>query len=155
MGNPYRRDTLELWISDFADTAQWTDWDRRTGGHAASCLLAFLTRATDVRDVEPADLEATDLLPGLMEGVAPLAVPPATHRNVPDLVAAFLQAMETQGRLADGRAHALRVRAMRASYLDRAAGRGTTLTRPGSKLGRNDPCPCGSGKKYKKCCQRA
>jgi preprotein translocase subunit SecA len=22
----------------------------------------------------------------------------------------------------------------------------------GAKTGRNDPCPCGSGKKYKKCC---
>jgi len=22
----------------------------------------------------------------------------------------------------------------------------------GPKIGRNDPCPCGSGKKYKKCC---
>ena len=22
----------------------------------------------------------------------------------------------------------------------------------GPKVGRNDPCPCGSGKKYKKCC---
>ena len=22
------------------------------------------------------------------------------------------------------------------------------------KIGRNDPCPCGSGKKYKKCCGR-
>jgi len=22
------------------------------------------------------------------------------------------------------------------------------------KIGRNDPCPCGSGKKYKKCCMR-
>lgn len=22
----------------------------------------------------------------------------------------------------------------------------------GTKIGRNDPCPCGSGKKYKKCC---
>jgi uncharacterized protein YecA (UPF0149 family) len=22
------------------------------------------------------------------------------------------------------------------------------------KVGRNDPCPCGSGKKYKKCCGR-
>ena len=22
------------------------------------------------------------------------------------------------------------------------------------KVGRNDPCPCGSGKKYKKCCMR-
>ncbi len=24
--------------------------------------------------------------------------------------------------------------------------------RPGPKVGRNDPCPCGSGKKFKKCC---
>jgi len=23
---------------------------------------------------------------------------------------------------------------------------------PGQKVGRNEPCPCGSGKKYKKCC---
>ena len=23
-----------------------------------------------------------------------------------------------------------------------------------AKVGRNDPCPCGSGKKYKKCCGR-
>ena len=23
-----------------------------------------------------------------------------------------------------------------------------------SKVGRNDPCPCGSGKKYKKCCEK-
>jgi uncharacterized protein len=23
---------------------------------------------------------------------------------------------------------------------------------PAKKVGRNDPCPCGSGKKYKKCC---
>ncbi|MCH9614163.1 MAG: hypothetical protein SP1CHLAM54_11770 [Chlamydiia bacterium] len=22
------------------------------------------------------------------------------------------------------------------------------------KVGRNDPCPCGSGKKYKKCCEK-
>ena len=27
-----------------------------------------------------------------------------------------------------------------------------TLRLPTSKPGRNDPCPCGSGKKYKKCC---
>jgi SEC-C motif-containing protein len=28
----------------------------------------------------------------------------------------------------------------------------TTISRTGPKVGRNDPCPCGSGKKYKKCC---
>ncbi len=27
-----------------------------------------------------------------------------------------------------------------------------TVQREGPKVGRNDPCPCGSGKKYKKCC---
>jgi preprotein translocase subunit SecA len=30
--------------------------------------------------------------------------------------------------------------------------RSTTFTRKEEKIGRNDPCPCGSGKKYKKCC---
>jgi hypothetical protein len=28
------------------------------------------------------------------------------------------------------------------------------LLSPSNKVGRNDPCPCGSGKKYKKCCGR-
>jgi preprotein translocase subunit SecA len=28
------------------------------------------------------------------------------------------------------------------------------ITAAGGKVGRNDPCPCGSGKKYKKCCGR-
>src|SRR5437773_5919563 len=26
------------------------------------------------------------------------------------------------------------------------------VVRGSAKIGRNDPCPCGSGKKYKKCC---
>jgi preprotein translocase subunit SecA len=30
----------------------------------------------------------------------------------------------------------------------------TTFRREGQKIGRNQPCPCGSGKKYKKCCGR-
>lgn len=28
----------------------------------------------------------------------------------------------------------------------------STFERQGKKIGRNDPCPCGSGKKYKRCC---
>ena len=30
----------------------------------------------------------------------------------------------------------------------------STTVRKEKKVGRNDPCPCGSGKKYKKCCGR-
>lgn len=29
---------------------------------------------------------------------------------------------------------------------------GQTVRRESPKIGRNDPCPCGSGKKHKKCC---
>jgi preprotein translocase subunit SecA len=39
-----------------------------------------------------------------------------------------------------------------------AAGKANGTKQPlqaaGKKVGRNDPCPCGSGKKYKKCCGR-
>ena len=45
-------------------------------------------------------------------------------------------------------------RARRASGAARTAGDGATtapVKRERPKVGRNDPCPCGSGKKYKKC----
>lgn len=32
------------------------------------------------------------------------------------------------------------------------AGRNGAMTKPSKQVGRNDPCPCGSGKKYKHCC---
>ena len=40
-----------------------------------------------------------------------------------------------------------------------AGGDGTDKKQPvrkkaSEKVGRNDPCPCGSGKKYKQCCGR-
>jgi len=31
-------------------------------------------------------------------------------------------------------------------------GKPQTFVKTGPDVGRNDPCPCGSGKKYKKCC---
>lgn len=42
-------------------------------------------------------------------------------------------------------------RAMHLSHGDEGA-KPATVKREGKKIGRNAPCPCGSGKKYKKCC---
>ena len=39
---------------------------------------------------------------------------------------------------------------MAPGYGVRNGPRGAAVT----KVGRNEPCPCGSGKKYKKCCMR-
>ena len=60
---------------------------------------------------------------------------------------------ERQEQLARQQAEARRVQLL-------AAGAGgdasisQTIVRDTKKVGRNDPCPCGSGKKYKKCCGR-
>ncbi|MCD6582762.1 MAG: SEC-C domain-containing protein [Desulfuromusa sp.] len=35
---------------------------------------------------------------------------------------------------------------------ERAKATHIQLKQAGIKVGRNDPCPCGSGKKFKKCC---
>ena len=39
-------------------------------------------------------------------------------------------------------------------YFDGDMIKATPMVRQGPKVGRNEPCPCGSGKKYKKCCGR-
>jgi hypothetical protein len=71
------------------------------------------------------------------------------------------QQAERQAELAElGR----RYQAMKAKGVDPFANLGaateieeeesTTFRRTAKRVGRNDPCPCGSGKKYKKCCAR-
>jgi SEC-C motif domain protein len=37
-------------------------------------------------------------------------------------------------------------------FVDGHAPKPEQMVRQGPKIGRNDPCPCGSGKKHKKCC---
>jgi uncharacterized protein len=45
-------------------------------------------------------------------------------------------------------------RTVRSTWLARRRDglKGALAERPTRKVGRNDPCPCGSGKKYKRCC---
>ena len=40
-------------------------------------------------------------------------------------------------------------------YDFRLGGQHAPVTREAPKVGRNDPCPCGSGRKFKKCCGAA
>jgi len=58
---------------------------------------------------------------------------------------------ERQGRMEEAKALRQTANALRASA---ARQRMPAPFRASSKSGRNDPCPCGSGKKHKKCCGR-
>ena len=80
---------------------------------------------------------------------------PATVRaELPALCGSFLGQLEDVGRLSGGRLLGAYVRALKDAFADAASGKRKPVVRPGSRIGRNDPCPCGSGKKYKECCGR-
>ena len=151
MSDP-RRDTIANWVGDFCESPAFLDHPSLLREYAPEVLTAFLEGACDHRGVDPQDIEEGDLKPALLERVAQIEMAGSAREGVPALCAAFLGELEAQGRLGGGRTLGLYVRALRAPFLDAAAGKGQTLRGPSEKLGRNDPCPCGSGKKYKKCC---
>jgi len=65
----------------------------------------------------------------------------------------FTAAYEVRGKLHKHRERAeFRKKDGKWLYYDGEMVKPAPMRREGPKIGRNDPCSCGSGKKYKKCC---
>jgi len=153
MADPYRRETIAHWVGDFLESPAFRQHPAGVREIAPPLLAAFLEAACAGRDVGPGDVEPADLKRALLEDLARWQVPASARPALPALLGAFLAHLQDQGRLAGGRSLGLQVRALQEAYLAAAGGKGVPLRSAGRKLGRNDPCPCGSGLKYKKCCQ--
>lgn len=154
MPEGFVRETIENWVSDFCGGDGLRAFGGATREYAGELLTRFLCAACDVRDLPPGELEESDLRAALLDDLATLQIPESVRGEVPDLCGALLTQLEAEGRLGGGRVLGAFVRALRDSFVQKASGKGVTHVRAGSKIGRNDPCPCGSGKKYKKCCMR-
>ena len=154
MSDPYRREAIEGWVGDFCESSRARELPSLVREYAPEVLAVFLASACDARDVAPSEIEGPDLKPALLEGVARLEIPGSAREDVPRLCQVFLEALEEEGRLGGGRVLGLQILALKPSYLRTASGKGETYQAPAAKVGRNDPCPCGSGLKYKKCCMR-
>ena len=148
-------DTIDAWSSDFADAPAY---DRLPGvikESAVAVARAFLTAACEAGDCGPGDIGEETASRALLERMPALDLPLPVRERIPDVVAAFLGWLEDAGRLADGRALGMQVAAAAEAYRARLNAKGGAKAPPltaASNVGRNDPCPCGSGKKFKKCC---
>ena len=93
-----------------------------------------------------------------LRAVGQLEAPLAARRGFPRLLQAFLQYVSTSTPVTEADEWAEAVAAAEDGYLasfrEDGTVRGQTVRRSGAEVGRNDPCPCGSGKKYKRCCMR-
>ena len=147
----YRRQKIENWASDFCGSDAALSLSSGTREYAPELLTTFLVAACEARDVEPEDIEESDLKPALLK-LARLQLPGSVKLEIPTLCGAMLADLEFQGRLSGGRGLGAYVRALKDAFDESAAGKPKPIKRPGSRIGRNDPCPCGSGRKYKKCC---
>ncbi len=151
---PDVRDTIDLWISDFVERPAAAEHVARVGRDAPSILVAFMEGACHA-GAAPAAIEGGEVAHALLDHLASLAIPSPARDAVPGLVGAFLADLEDVGRLSGGRALGAQVRTSAPAFRERASGRVRQEKRAAPKIGRNDPCPCGSGLKYKRCCQRA
>ena len=146
------REQIEGWVCDFLIDDVGDRIDADVARHAQEILGAFLCHACSIRQVAPDAIEEPDVRVGLLEGLQGLAIPDEIQDRVPRLIGDFLADLQRRGRLADGESHQRVVSVMRDAYLDAVRGVVKPIKRVASKIGRNDPCPCGSGRKYKKCC---
>ena len=87
-------------------------------------------------------VEAEHLLRALRHDLH-AAMGSSARPQLPALASAFLAFLQTTGRLSGG--------ASMGEALLSGAASGEDVA-PSATAGRNDPCPCGSGRKYKKCC---
>ena len=102
------------------------------------------------------DVVSEEAMARALKSVARLDAPLAQRRSFPRLLREFLDYLPATGRFPLGGEWAARVDSMESGYQAafRRDGsiRGETVRRRGAVTGRNDPCPCGSGRKFKKCC---
>jgi hypothetical protein len=155
MTDPFRQQTIDSWVSDFFDTETFRAAAAGAKEYAPQFLPTFLAKACDVRDVSPDELEEADLRVGLLDGVGSLTLPASVRATVPDLCGALLGELQSQGRLGGGGALGRYVRALRSAYDEKTAETVKTIRNPGERIGRNSPCPCGSGRKFKACCMKS
>ncbi len=92
-----------------------------------------------------------------VEAIMKFASRPPENQRTSRIVSASEQLEDTQGMaMRRGRQHMLRQQSMEdmSTNTSETDLKHRPVVRAVPKVGRNDPCPCGSGKKYKKCCGR-
>ncbi len=152
MPGRYEQETIENWVGDFLSGPRA---NRHVGGvreYASQLLVTLLAAACDHGGSALGELEEEDLRAALLGLVARLDLPGSVRDAVPALAADCLEQLQEEGRLAGGRALGSYVRALAPAFREAAGGPQKPVRRPSAKVSPNDPCPCGSGRKFKKCC---
>ena len=143
------QETIEHWASEFLSSTPGEMAAQRVGERTGLLLVQFLQGACGTA-LDPAEMEQRNITDGIAIGLAPLQLSDTERNALPELLEEFLTQMENTGRLSVGATICAWARQSATAHLLKKQMRRATI-----KVGPNDPCPCGSGKKFKKCCGRS
>jgi hypothetical protein len=150
------REQAESLISEYLGSEYRLFLPEKTQAQAEPLLAAFFEAAAKRGIRELSALAARDVEAILMQDMPHLAVPVPTRKAIPELLTAFFDYLRNSGKWPAAGAWAACTEAMAKPFQTQiredGSVRGETYRKAGTPTGRNDPCPCGSGKKYKKCC---
>jgi len=146
------------WAGDFTESFAASLLDSSVRDFVPEILAHFGAAMRKADPAFPDEVKSETLAAVVTEVLPRMTLPEAARPHSPEVVAKFLEYLQETGRSGDGFDWAAQIRVIARSYRDRLKSdggvKGATIHKPAdaSPVGRNDPCPCGSGKKYKKCC---
>ncbi len=149
-------------------------WDNWSGDFAESFAAGLLNPSVrnaipeilghfgrEVRKVDhafPDEVSPGTFARVMAESMPRLNLPEPARPHAPEVIARFLEYLRESGRVGEGDDWAAEVRTIADDIRNKkkpsSGTKGETIRKPvgAAQVGRNDPCPCGSGKKFKKCC---
>jgi hypothetical protein len=142
----YKLEKFQNWCSDYCISDSFLAQSSVIREYAPEFLTQFLIEALGDNEENHSQFELGDVSRAFQSTGSKLNLPASVSDACPEMCAGFLEYLENTGRVGGGNSIAPLIREMKISSEVK------TLKRPGSKLNRNDPCPCGSKRKYKKCC---
>ncbi len=135
-------------IGQYVGSEHFLLLDAESKQNAESLLSLWCERVGD--DPSPASVD------GALTAVARTDAPLDQRRDFPDVLMAYLSYLDDTAHFAAAPQWLRAVDHASKNYGEsfRADGtfRGETIRKPVAAVGRNEPCPCGSGRKFKKCC---
>ena len=147
---------LTDYIGDYTASEYYALLDPVLKEHAEPLLFEMLEGARALAPAFPLEADADLFVRVLLEKVAPLDLPLPTRQGAPDLLVSFFEYLTAAGKYPDAEEWAEWMPTVSSQYEERfradGSVRGQTVVKKLADVGRNDPCPCGSGKKFKKCC---
>jgi hypothetical protein len=147
---------IESSIDEFGDSSYFLLLDHAAKEHGLNILVEFVRLCRDQGALTPRNFTIEIMERILFSALATLDLPLPVKNGIPALLSTFFKYLSETGIFPEAAAWEQWMNTLEARYFQRLRAdgsvKGETFRKNYTDVNRNDPCPCGSGKKFKKCC---